>query len=188
MGSTVRSHTVLYRRGEPSSELTLVLQGRAVVWAGSESFQSEIAPWSCIGNNALLHGDYCPDFTAVTTGACRLLQVSRYVPSHPDASLVQCIRAWGKVCQSRPRPRTSCIALKYIPVACSLSSLSSSLLILCPKHAMSYFCLGTRWPREIVHVCLEHRCIAVFCYSNTPEGSKKRITRSEWNLGLQARL
>jgi hypothetical protein len=84
VGTKAGSHTVLYRRGQSSSTFTLVLQGRAYVWAGSESFLSEIAPWSCIGNNALSRGDYCPDFTAVTVGACRLLQISKCV------SLVQC--------------------------------------------------------------------------------------------------
>jgi CRP-like cAMP-binding protein len=77
VGAKVGSHTVLYRRGEPSSTYTLVLQGRAYVWAGSESFLSEISPWQCIGNNALSHADYCPDFTAVTAGPCRLLQICR---------------------------------------------------------------------------------------------------------------
>jgi CRP-like cAMP-binding protein len=77
VGAKVGSHTVLYRRGELNSTFTLVLQGRACVWAGSESFLSEVAPWTCVGNNALLKADYRPDFTAVTAGACRLLQISR---------------------------------------------------------------------------------------------------------------
>lgn len=76
-GAKVGSHTVLYSRGEHSSTFTLVLQGRVAVWAGSEAFLSDIAPWSCMGNASLLDPGYCPDFTAVTTGACRLMQIDR---------------------------------------------------------------------------------------------------------------
>jgi CRP-like cAMP-binding protein len=78
VGERCGSHSVLYHRGEASSIFTLVLQGRALVWAGEEAFQSELGPWSCMGNAALRSAStYYPDFSAATTGACRLLRIDR---------------------------------------------------------------------------------------------------------------
>ena len=39
----------LYANGVSSSLFTLVLQGRVIVKAGTEGFQSALGPWSCLG-------------------------------------------------------------------------------------------------------------------------------------------
>ena len=56
------------------------VQGKVVVRAGTEGFQSEQGPWSYLGAKALRGGGkagpYVPDFDAVTTGSCRLLRVT----------------------------------------------------------------------------------------------------------------
>ncbi len=55
-------------------------QGKVVVRAGTEGFQSEQGPWSYLGAKALRGGGkagpYVPDFDAVTAGSCRLLRVT----------------------------------------------------------------------------------------------------------------
>ena len=55
-------------------------QGKVVVRAGTEGFQSEQGPWSYLGAKALggggKAGAYVPDFDAVTAGSCRLLRIT----------------------------------------------------------------------------------------------------------------
>ena len=71
------SHMVLYKRGVACDTFTLVLQGRVLVWAGQEEFPSELGPWQSAGTKALFSESYRPDFSACTTGPCRLIQISR---------------------------------------------------------------------------------------------------------------
>ena len=71
---------VLYSRGVPSSMFTLIMQGKVVIHAGSESFESELGPWSTLGNKALACDEsnpYVPDFYATVSGDCRLLTIDR---------------------------------------------------------------------------------------------------------------
>ena len=56
-----------------------MLQGRLIVRAGSEGFQSEMGPWSFLGSKALCSEAYVPDFDACAPGGCRLLRI------HADA-------------------------------------------------------------------------------------------------------
>ena len=77
-GGKVEGETVLYKRGMATDVFTLVLQGHVNVWAGEDAFHSEIGPWTTLGERALAEaGGYRPDFTAVTNGACRVLQMTR---------------------------------------------------------------------------------------------------------------
>lgn len=76
-GARRGSHAVLYKRGVASDTFSLVLQGRLLVWAGNEEFASEVGPWQSVGHKALLSDKYLPDFTACTTGPCRLIQIKR---------------------------------------------------------------------------------------------------------------
>jgi len=72
----------LYARGVRSCHLTLVLQGRVCVRAGSEGFESELGPWSHLGAKALAataEEPYVPDFDAVALPPCRVLRI------HADA-------------------------------------------------------------------------------------------------------
>lgn len=72
----------LYARGVRSCHLTLVLQGRVCVRAGSEGFESELGPWSHLGAKALSAAPeepYVPDFDAVALPPCRVLRI------HADA-------------------------------------------------------------------------------------------------------
>lgn len=72
----------LYARGVRSCHLTLVLQGRVCVRAGSEGFESELGPWSHLGAKALsasAEEPYVPDFDTVALPPCRVLRI------HADA-------------------------------------------------------------------------------------------------------
>ena len=68
---------LLYRAGEPSDVFTLVLQGQVKIFAGSEDFESELGPWSYIGQNALITDPYVPDFRAYSCGGTRVLTIAR---------------------------------------------------------------------------------------------------------------
>ena len=50
-------------------------QGRLIVYAGTEGFQSEMGPWSVLGSKALGTEPYIPDFDAFSTGGCRLMRI-----------------------------------------------------------------------------------------------------------------
>jgi hypothetical protein len=77
VGDQIGRRQVLYVRGCASDTFTLMLQGWALVWAGEEAFESELGPWSFMGNAALSQPSYIPDFSSVTSGRCRLLQIER---------------------------------------------------------------------------------------------------------------
>jgi hypothetical protein len=96
-GDKVADETVLYKRGTECSTFSLVLQGQISVWAGQDAFHSDIGPWSTLGDRALLGGAYHPDFSAITNGSCRILQIKstafaeaearvRTAKAAPDAS------------------------------------------------------------------------------------------------------
>ena len=53
----------------------LISQGRLVVHAGTEGFQSEMGPWSVLGTKALGSEPYFPDFDAFSSGGCRLMRI-----------------------------------------------------------------------------------------------------------------
>ncbi|CAD7701894.1 unnamed protein product, partial [Ostreobium quekettii] len=72
-----RNNYELYKSGQSSKYFSLVLQGRVMVKAGSEEFPSELGPWAILGLKALTDKEYCPDFTAVSSGPCRILRLSR---------------------------------------------------------------------------------------------------------------
>jgi hypothetical protein len=76
-GDHVAGGIMLYKRGVPTSTFTLILQGCADIWAGEDAFHSELGAWRHIGERVLLEGEYTPDFSMVTDGACRVLQISR---------------------------------------------------------------------------------------------------------------
>ena len=68
---------LLYMAGQPSDRFALVLQGQVRIFAGSEDFESELGPWSYIGQNALVKEGYVPDFRAYTCGGSRVLTITR---------------------------------------------------------------------------------------------------------------
>jgi CRP-like cAMP-binding protein len=76
-GDRIGGGTVLYKRGVTTSTFTLILQGFVNIWAGEDAFHSEIGAWRHLGERVLTEGDYVPDFTVVTDGSCRVLQISR---------------------------------------------------------------------------------------------------------------
>ena len=98
--STPRPHT-LYTRGEPSSIMTLVLQGRVRVKAGTEGFESELGPWSVLAPKTLTPDSasppYVPDFDASLLPPARVVRVSaaayRAALAVGDASAVAAGRA-----------------------------------------------------------------------------------------------
>jgi hypothetical protein len=76
-GGRVMGETVIYKRGNPADVFTLILQGFVNVWSGEDAFHSEVGAWTTLCDRVLTEGEYCPDFTAVTSGTCRVLQISR---------------------------------------------------------------------------------------------------------------
>ena len=50
-------------------------QGRLIVYAGTEGFQSEMGPWSVLGSKVLGIEPYIPDFDAFSSGGCRLMRI-----------------------------------------------------------------------------------------------------------------
>ena len=67
----------IYRKQESSEFFTLILQGKVVVHAGSDDFESELGPWCYIGQKALTTDPFMPDFRACPQGAVRLLRIRR---------------------------------------------------------------------------------------------------------------
>jgi len=81
-GGPVVGEVPLYARGVPACHLTLILQGRVAVRAGTEEFASDLGPWSVMGAKALgtTPGDpYIPDFCADALPPARVLRI------HADA-------------------------------------------------------------------------------------------------------
>jgi hypothetical protein len=107
VGDQIGRRQVLYVRGCASDTFTLMLQGWALVWAGEEAFESELGPWSFMGNASLSQPSYKPDFSSVTSGRCRLLQIER-------ASFV---RAEEAVARVRPTLSAMGEALPQLPPA-----------------------------------------------------------------------
>lgn len=72
---------ILYKAGIQSDSFSVVLQGKVIVEAGKEKFMTQIHPWMTLGNRALSlpqKSPYLPDFTASTSGQCRILRINRH--------------------------------------------------------------------------------------------------------------
>lgn len=67
----------IYKKGVSTEYFTLILQGKVVVYAGSDAFESELGPWCYIGQKALTTDPFLPDFKACPQGAVRLLKIRR---------------------------------------------------------------------------------------------------------------
>lgn len=68
----------IYKRGVPSFNAYLILNGRLKITAGCDGFVSEAGPWTLLGVHALVDDLYAPDFTArVLEKPARLLRISR---------------------------------------------------------------------------------------------------------------
>ena len=71
----------LYTAGQPSDFFTLIIQGKVVVTSGREKFPSRMPPWTTLGQRGLLlpmAEEYVPDFTAITSGHCRVVRMRRH--------------------------------------------------------------------------------------------------------------
>ena len=71
---------IIYSKGIPADFFILVLQGRVVVYAGSDDFESDIGPWCYLGQKALSlkpEFEYIPDFRAYRNGPVRILRIRR---------------------------------------------------------------------------------------------------------------
>ena len=68
---------LLYKPGEPADFFTLVLQGQIRIYAGSEDFESELGPWSYVGQKALVKEKYVPDFKCYTSNGSRVFMINR---------------------------------------------------------------------------------------------------------------
>lgn len=94
----------IYKRGVPSINAYLILNGRLEIKAGNDGFISEAGPWTLLGVHALVDDLYAPDFTArVLEKPARLLRISRkfyrmlqqYSGENPLAPLVEDPRGKG---------------------------------------------------------------------------------------------
>jgi hypothetical protein len=48
------------RRGVPSNQFTLILQGRVLIHTGAEDFELELGPWSVLGQRAMVAARFVP--------------------------------------------------------------------------------------------------------------------------------
>lgn len=68
---------VLYRNGQPSSSLTIVLSGSVDVLVGHDGFVTQVRSFRFLGEEALLSNFYVPEFTAVVRVPTRLVIIPR---------------------------------------------------------------------------------------------------------------
>ena len=71
----------LYTAGQSSDFFTLIIQGKVVVTSGREKFPSQMPPWTTLGQRSLvlpMAEEYVPDFSAVTSGHCRVVRIRRH--------------------------------------------------------------------------------------------------------------
>jgi hypothetical protein len=59
------------RRGVPSNQFTLILQGRVLIHTGAEDFELELGPWSVLGQRAMVAARFVP----VSGLPCELPQI-----------------------------------------------------------------------------------------------------------------
>ena len=67
----------IFCKGQSSNYFVLILQGKILVHAGADDFESELGPWCYIGQKALTTDPFIPDFRATPHGLCRLLFIRR---------------------------------------------------------------------------------------------------------------
>ena len=67
----------IYGKGVSCDYFTLILQGKVIVHAGSDDFESELGPWCYVGQKALTTDPFVPDFRAHSHGSVRLLKIRR---------------------------------------------------------------------------------------------------------------
>eukprot|EP00668_Euglena_longa_P004283 GGOE01005020.1.p1 GENE.GGOE01005020.1~~GGOE01005020.1.p1 ORF type:complete len:535 (-),score=147.46 GGOE01005020.1:527-2110(-) len=67
----------LYTRGQPSEWFTLILSGKVDVVTGVDKFHCKLGAWDWLAVHALTEEKYIPDFTALVSSNCRVLQVPR---------------------------------------------------------------------------------------------------------------
>lgn len=90
VGSQTPSDLV-YEKGVPTDECTLILSGKITVLAGFDEFRSDVSSWTVLASAALTESSYAPDFTAfVSGGPCRCLRFTRErYTAAVDASAVE---------------------------------------------------------------------------------------------------
>jgi hypothetical protein len=82
---------LVYEKGVPTDECTLILSGKITVLAGFDEFRSDVSSWTVLASAALTDSSYAPDFTAfVSGGPCRCLRFTRErFTAAVDASAVE---------------------------------------------------------------------------------------------------
>lgn len=77
-GSEPSHDDFLYRSGEETDFMVMVLTGKLVVLAGEDKFRAEAGPWSVIGAEALKRSSYTPDFSAyVGSDHLRFIEITK---------------------------------------------------------------------------------------------------------------
>ena len=90
---------ILYKAGVEADFFTLVLQGQVRIFAGSEDFESEVGPFSYVGQSALVKDLYVPDFRAYTSAGCRVIKISR--ADYKAALATSAVKAMGAGAKKR---------------------------------------------------------------------------------------
>jgi metal transporter CNNM len=63
------------------------------IFAGSEDFESELGPWSYVGQSALTKDNYAPDFKAFACKGSRVLFINR--ADYKAALAASAVKAMG---------------------------------------------------------------------------------------------
>jgi len=61
----------------PTDKFYFIVRGKVAVCAGSEGFIVDRGEFSHLGQDALTHDDFIPDYSAKVIGAAVLLKISR---------------------------------------------------------------------------------------------------------------
>uniref|UniRef100_A0A061QYX0 Metal transporter CNNM n=1 Tax=Tetraselmis sp. GSL018 TaxID=582737 RepID=A0A061QYX0_9CHLO len=90
---------VLFRAGVAADYFLVILQGKVIIRAGEEEFESAIGPWNTLGQKALVSQKYVPDYTAV---GVENLVVLKVLARDYQSALPQTIHAVRNWCANSP--------------------------------------------------------------------------------------
>ena len=68
---------VLYKNGQTSHTFTLILEGRVKLHVGRDRLLFEGGPFHALATSTLTDESYIPDFDAIATTDCTLIQITR---------------------------------------------------------------------------------------------------------------
>ena len=131
----------IYEKGVSSDHFTLILQGKVVVHAGSDDFESELGPWCTIGAKALTADPFVPDFRACPQGAVRLLKIRRGdYKAAMRAAQVEAMSGARNVASSRHVAADAAMRHAAVTTAASRCATSTASSFAVPTNACGALC------------------------------------------------